>query len=85
LTEDQRERVWPGTFCGTSGSFVTAVDDTVYFFQIPTGMKLASFAPATWRDAKAQADSSVSIACTDDGKRIAIRSGTRLTVQDVKN
>jgi hypothetical protein len=48
-------------------------------------MKLASFAPATWRDAKAPADSSVSIACTDDGKRIAIRSGTRLTVQDVKN
>lgn len=85
LTEDQRERVWPGTFCGTSGSFVTAVDDTVYVFQIPTGMKLASFAPATWRDAKAPADSSVSIACTDDGKRIAIRSGTRLTVQDVKN
>ncbi|MGD0304450.1 MAG: hypothetical protein ABSC71_06430 [Candidatus Acidiferrales bacterium] len=84
LTEQQRYGTYPGAFCGTTGKFVTSISDTVRVFKIPSGKKIASIAASKWRDPKAGDYPSDSLACSDDGKHVAIRSGSRLTVHKLK-
>ena len=68
-------------FCGTSGKFITATIDSVQAFEIPSGKKIAEFPTATWQDPDAaKTDPTVTVACSSDAKRVAIRSGARLTV-----
>jgi hypothetical protein len=75
---------WRGAFCGTSGRFIAATNDTVQAFEIPSGKKIADFPKTTWQDADAtKTDPAVTVACSSNGKRVAIRSGARLTCHNV--
>jgi hypothetical protein len=84
VTEEQAGVPWPGAFCGNTGKFVTAIGDTVYVFRIPSGRKIETFAAESWRDPSAQDFPMTSLACSIDGKRLAIGSGARLTVRNLK-
>jgi hypothetical protein len=78
--------VWAqSAFCGNSRRFVAATSNVVQVFAIPSGKKIADFPNRTWQDPHA-ADSYpvAAVACTSDGKRVAIRSGTRLTLHNLK-
>jgi hypothetical protein len=75
---------WRGAFCGTSGRFIAATNDTVQAFEIPSGKKIADFPKTTWQDADAtKTDPAVTVACSSNGKRVAIRSGARLTLHNL--
>ena len=84
LTDDPANAMWWGAFCGASGRFVAASNDAVMVFQIPSGKRIARFPANDWRDADAKGYRDVAVACSWDGKRVAIRSGARLTLRDVK-
>lgn len=74
-----------GTFCGTSGRYAVATNSTVQLFEIPSGKKIATFPKATWQDAHApDTDGVAAVACSFDGKRVAIRTPTRLSVRKLK-
>jgi hypothetical protein len=86
ISNENREN-WAGgrgAFCGTSGRFITTTSNTVQAFEIPSGKQIASFPNETWR-AKNPDDATVTpVACSPSGKRVAIRSGERLTLHDLK-
>jgi hypothetical protein len=88
IANDEQLESWSwarSAFCGTSGKFIAATNDTVQAFAIPSGKKLADFPRKTWQDADAvKTDPTVAVACSADGRRVAIRSGTRLTLHDLK-
>lgn len=84
LTDDPANAMWRGAFCGPSGRFVAASNDAVLIYQIPSGKRIARFPAESWREAEAKGYPAVTVACSWDGKRIAIRSGARLTLRDVK-
>ena len=85
ITDDEEKWVWRGAFCGTSGRFIAATRDTVQAFEIPSGKKIADFLSTTWQDADAvKTNPTVTVACSFNGKRVAIRSGVRLTLHDLK-
>ncbi len=84
MSEDEAKKPWQVAFCGASGKFVAATDDIVAVFAIPSGKKITSFSVDTWRDASPTGYSSLATACTSNGKRVAIRSGSRLTFHSVK-
>jgi hypothetical protein len=86
IADDEQLEAWArSAFCGTSGKFIVATNDTVQVFAIPSGKKLADFPRKTWQDADAvKTDPTVAVACSADGRRVAIRSGTRLTLHDLK-
>jgi hypothetical protein len=74
-----------GAFCGTSGRFIAATNDTLQAFNIPSGKKIADLPLTTWQDMDAmKTDPAVTVACSLNGKRVAIRSGVRLTLHDLK-
>jgi hypothetical protein len=89
MADDKELESWSwarGAFCGTSGSFVAAASNTVQLFAIPSGKRLADFPITTWQDDAdpAKTDSTAIVGCSVDGKRVAIRSGKRLTLHDLK-
>jgi hypothetical protein len=85
ITDDEEKWVWREAFCGRSGRFIAATRDTVQAFEIPSGKKLAEFPSATWQDPDAvKTNPTVTVACSFNGKRVAIRSGERLTLHDLK-
>jgi hypothetical protein len=73
-----------GAFCGTTGRFVLGRGRGVAVFAIPSGTVLSSFSAASWRDASMKDTDQVSVACASTGTRVAILSGARLTVHDLK-
>ncbi len=73
-----------GAFCGTTGRFVLGRGRGVAVYAIPAGTLLASFDAASWRDASATDSDQVSVACAATGARVAILSGDRLTLRDLK-
>jgi hypothetical protein len=85
ITDDGMENWWGrGVFCGTSRRFIAATHDTVRAFEIPSGKKIADFPSTTWQDPNAmKTDPTVTVACSLSGKRVAIRSGVRLTLHDL--
>jgi hypothetical protein len=84
MSEDEAEKPWQGAFCGASGKFVAVTDDMAVIFAIPSGKKIASFSVGTWRDTDPKGYPLAAVACTSDGKRVAIRSGSRITFHSVK-
>lgn len=85
ITDEKENWVWRAAFCGTSGRFIAATYDTVQAFEIPSGRKITDFPEDTWKDAKAiNTDHTVNVSCSSNGKRVAIRSGTRLTLHHLK-
>jgi hypothetical protein len=86
ITEDNEMENWwgRGAFCGTSRKFIATINDSVQAFEIPSGKKIAEFPTTTWQDADAmKTDPAVTVACSSSGKRVAIRSGVRLTLHDL--
>ena len=88
MADDNELESWAwarGTFCGMSGRFVAAASNTVQVFAIPSGKRLADFPIKTWQDTDpTKTDSTAIVGCSFNGKRVAIRSGTRLTLHDLK-
>lgn len=84
MTDDQAKQRWQGAFCGTSGKFVAASGDIMEVFRIPSGKKIASFPLGSWRGTNAQDHPTVAVACSSNGRRVAIRSGVRLTLHNLK-
>jgi hypothetical protein len=82
ISDDDGKWGWArSAFCGTSGKFIAATIDSVQAFEIPSGKKIAEFPEATWQDPDpAKTDLAVTVACSSDAKRVAIRSGARLTL-----
>jgi len=80
--EEKGKWAWArGAFCGTTGSFVAATKDTVQVFALPSGKKVAEFPAATWQDVRAlKTDPTVTVACSSNARRVAIRSGSMLTL-----
>jgi len=83
LTDDELDSWWRGAFCGVSGKFIASGPDEVLAFQIPSGKKLATFPPDSWKDPKDQDKAVPEVACSSSGKRVAIRDGDRLTFHDL--
>jgi hypothetical protein len=85
ITDDNTENWWGrGAFCGTSRRFIAATHDSVQAFEIPSGKKVAELPITTWQDADAtKTDPTVTVACSSSGKRVAVRSGERLTLHDL--
>jgi hypothetical protein len=87
IADDEQLESWSwarGAFCGTSGKFVAAANNTVQVFAMPSGKKVADFPVAAWQDADPTKTDPISIVgCSFNGKRVAIRSGTRLTLHDL--
>jgi hypothetical protein len=88
MADDEELESWAwarGAFCGTSGRFVAAASNTVQVFEIPSGKRLADFPIKTWQDTDpTKTGSTAIVGCSFNGKRVAIRSGTRLTLHDLK-
>jgi len=83
LTEEEVNWWWQGAFCGASGRFIAAGPDEVFAVEIPTGKKLATFSPEIWKDLDTKEKTTGSVACDPTGKRVAIRSGARLTIHNL--
>jgi len=86
LTLPEMADSWTGVFCGTTGKLVVWKADAVLAFQVPSGKRIATISSETWQDKNPQEDSGfrpVSVACSWNGKRIAIRSGARLTLREL--
>jgi len=87
IKDDEEKGNWAsarGAFCGTTGRFVAATKDTVQVFEIPSGKKIAEFPAATWQDVDAlKTNPTVTVGCSSKGRRVAIRSGVRLTLHDL--
>lgn len=73
-----------GAFCGKTGRFILGRGKAVEVFAIPSGRLLASFPVASWRGANADETDPVTVACSPTGTRVAILSGSRLTVHDLR-
>ena len=70
-----------GAFCGSSGRFVVARVGVVEAFEIPSGKKIAEFPTEMWQGERGpDGEATASVGCAGDGKRVAIRSATRLTI-----
>ena len=83
LTDEEAGSWWHGAFCGKSGRFIAAGYDKVLAFEIPSGKKLLSLPLGTWQGPK-QDKATPIVACSPSGKRVAIRSGDRLTLHHLK-
>ena len=73
-----------GAFCGGAGRFILASGYGVAGYAIPSGALVASFPPDTWSDPAALDHNYVSVACSPTAGRVAILSGTRLTLHAMK-
>jgi hypothetical protein len=83
LTDEEAGWWWRGAFCGKSGKFIAAGPNEVLAFEIPSGKKLKSIPPDNWKEKETSNRSSAIVACSPSGERVAIRHGTRLTLQDL--
>jgi hypothetical protein len=83
MTDDELNTWWTDAFCGTTGRFVASGADRVFVFEIPSGKKIAAIRLDTWKDPKVTEKDVASVACSPNGKRIAIRSRSRLTIHDL--
>lgn len=83
LPDDESDSRWRGAFCGSSGKFIAGSPDEVLAFEIPSGKKLASFPPNSWKDPKVEDKIVPAVACSPSAKRVAIRHGDRLTFHDL--
>jgi hypothetical protein len=89
MSDDEQLEAWSrarGAYCGTSGKFIAATNNTVQAFKLPSGKKLADFPIKTWQDDAdpTKTDTSAIVGCSFNGKRVAIRTDTRLTLHDLK-
>jgi hypothetical protein len=82
-TNDEAAIGWTGAFCGTMGRFVASGPDNVFVFEVPSGTRIATIPLETWKDPKVTEKRVASVACSPDGKRVAIRSGSRLTIHHI--
>lgn len=73
-----------GAFCGTGKRFILAAGHSVAAYDIPSGALLANFPADTWRDPSGPDHNRESAACSPAGTRVAILSGTRLTIHTIK-
>jgi len=83
LSDEEADWWWHGAFCGASGRFVAAGPDEVLAFEIPSGKKLATFPLNTWKDPDTKEKTTANVACSPTDKRVAIRSGARLTLHNL--
>ena len=85
INDDDAKWDWArSAFCGTSGKFIAATTDSVQAFEIPSGKKIAEFPTTSWLDPDAaKTNPTVTVACSNDAKRVAIRSGARLTLHNL--
>jgi hypothetical protein len=83
MTDDEVNMWWTGGFCGTMGRFVASGPDKVFVFEIPLGTIIATIPLDKWKDPKMTEKDVARVACSANGKRIAIRSGSRLTIHDL--
>jgi hypothetical protein len=84
IAEDEENGQLTGAFCGVTGRFILAGGHRLEAYAIPSGKLLATFPLNTWRDPNAGDPGSISVACSSTGKRVAVLSGTRLTLHDLK-
>jgi hypothetical protein len=82
MKDDPQSGRWRGAFCGTSERFFAASPGSASAYELPSGKRVASLPAETWQD-KNQIDSTPAVACSSNGKRVAIRSGARLTLHDL--
>lgn len=68
-----------GAFCGQTARALIAGGDRVAMYQLPSGKRITSFAHNVWKDPKAADPTRETVACSNDGTRVAILSGSRLT------
>jgi len=73
-----------GAFCGTTGRFVLARHGSVAVYSIPSGSLLANLPAVSWQDTSAASDDRVHAACSSNGDRIAVLSGNRLTIHELR-
>jgi len=73
-----------GAFCGDTGHFVLAGGHALGVYAIPSGTLLENFPIDWWRDPAARDPNRATVACSADAHRIAILSGTRLTLDTLK-
>jgi hypothetical protein len=73
-----------GAFCGTTGRFVLARQSSVAMYAIPSGALLANLPAGSWQDTSAAPDNRVRAACSSNGNRIAVLSGKRLTIHELR-
>jgi hypothetical protein len=83
ITDDEVSMWWFGDFCGNTGRFVASGPDRVFVFEIPSGTIIATITLDKWKDTKVTEKGVAEVACSPNGKRIAIRSGSRLTIHDL--
>lgn len=84
LPDDELYGEINGAFCGNTPRFITATDEAVTAYTLPSGKLLATFPASTWQDASAKDSGPATIACSPAGTLVAILSGTRLTFHDLK-
>lgn len=81
LPKEKENWGWRVAYCGKTKRVVAATLDTTQMFELPSGRKIVEFPSASWQDTSAlYTDPTVSVACNAEGNRVAIRSGTRLTL-----
>lgn len=73
-----------GAFCGATKRFILASGHSVAGYALPSGALLASFPADTWRDPAALDHNRASVACSPMARRVAVLSGTRLTLHALK-
>lgn len=73
-----------GALCGVTGRFVLASAGRAAAYLIPSGVLIAGFPPSTWPVRNVSDADPTLVACSSDGKRVAIFSGARLTLHDLK-
>ena len=83
MTVDEVNSWWTGAFCGATGRFVASGADKVFVFEIPSGKKVAAIPVDTWKDPRVTEKDVARVACSPNGKRIAIRSVSRLTIHNL--
>lgn len=88
IDEDRQFYRWDWAevgFCGKTGKIVISNQETVLVFQLPSGLPIKQFPTKSWRGADFKGvHPGVAVACSPDGKRVAIRSGQRLTLHDLR-
>lgn len=84
LPESEQNGGVGGVFCGTRGQFVVVRVGAIAVYSLNSGKLLAGFPAETWRDAALKDDGAATVACSEDGTRVAIYDGARLTFHDLK-
>lgn len=83
-TQEVTSWPWRGAFCGVTGKFVAATPVGFRAYEIPSGKQIASF-PLEKGQSESSDDTQIAaVACSSNGKRVAIRLGDRLTLRDLK-